>query len=110
MVELPLGLADFRNTALFSDHFLAERLPAMAWFGRRATASRAAYNEIRSIFETVQPETNLVDAPEAQCEEDIIRPVLAVLGHLYLVQTGTTSVKSTKNFPDYALFATEAQR
>jgi hypothetical protein len=108
-VELPLGLQAYRNTALFSDHFLAERLPNMHWFARRRTAARTAYDEVRAIFEAVDPETALVSAPEAQCEEDIIKPVLTALGHSYLVQTAT-SAGGWKNFPDYALFRDEQDK
>jgi Eco57I restriction-modification methylase/N-6 DNA Methylase len=104
-VELPLGLDAYRNTALFSDHFLVDRLPSSPWFrrGRRIAASEALAR-ISEIYETVKPDQALEDAPEAQCEEDIIKPVLAALGHAFLVQT-TTSAGGAKNSPDYALFA-----
>ena len=109
-VELPLGLEAYRNTALFSDHFLAERLPASPWFHRtRRLAAREALDEVRAIFEEVNPDETLREAPEAQCEEDIIKPVLTALGHAFLVQT-PTSAGGAKNFPDYALFAEAAAK
>ena len=40
-VELPLGLETYRNTSLFSDHFLSERLPEMGWY-RRGGSTRNA--------------------------------------------------------------------
>src|SRR5262245_47666108 len=101
--ELPLGLETYRNTALFSDHFLAERLPALPWLARRRGAARDALTTIRKIFDDVNPAEALRDAPEAQCEEDIIKPVLTALGYSYLVQP-VTSAGGAKNFPDYALF------
>jgi hypothetical protein len=111
-VELPLGLETYRNTALFSDHYLEERLPEMGWYGRdgRVGRSRSAYDAIREIFEQRRPDETLADAPEAQCEEDIVRPVLSALGHEYLVQTPTGGGSSPKNFPDFALFGDAASR
>jgi hypothetical protein len=81
-IELPLGLESYRNTALFSDHFLCERLPEMGWYNRDGRVGRAqeAHSTIKEIFADSNPEETLLDAPEAQCEEDIIRPVLRVLG------------------------------
>jgi hypothetical protein len=109
-VELPLGLEAYRNTALFSDHFLAERLPDMPWYGRRATASRTAFDEISVFYREARPEEDLVGAPEAQCEEDIIRPVLTSLGHSFLLQAPTAPQTGVKNFPDYVLFTGEEER
>jgi Eco57I restriction-modification methylase/N-6 DNA Methylase len=107
-VELPLGLEAYRNTALFSDHFLAERLPTSPWFHRaRRQSAREALKAIAKIFEDAKPQETLKEAPEAQCEEDIIKPVLTALGHAFLVQTAT-SAGGTKNFPDYALFSDSA--
>jgi hypothetical protein len=105
-VELPLGLETYRNTSLFSDHYLEERLPEMAWYGRdgRAGRSRQAYDSIRELFELRRPEETLANAPEAQCEEDIVRPVLSALGYEYLIQTPTGGGSAPKNFPDFALF------
>lgn len=107
-VELPLGLEAYRNTALFSDHFLGDRLPDMPFHRRRAQEARRAYESITGIFAAV--DTNaLRSAPEAQCEDDIIKPVLSALGHEYLVQT-PTSTRGAKNFPDFALFAGQADK
>ena len=51
-VELPLGLEAYRNTALFSDHYLAERLPASPWFHR--TRRLAAREALDAIIKTVR--------------------------------------------------------
>ena len=111
-VELPLGLQSYRNTALFSDHFLTNRLPEMAFYRRRgrAATTRAAFDAISKVFRDVDPETTLANSPEAQCEEDIIKPVLRALGHPYLVQPPTETGKRTKNFPDYAMFRNETDK
>jgi hypothetical protein len=103
--ELPLGQEAFRNTALFSDHFLTERLPRSQWFHRnRRAVARGSLDKIITIFKDVDPEKTLQSASEAQCEEDIVKPVLAALGHAFLVQT-PTSAGGRKNFPDFSLFA-----
>jgi len=108
--ELPLGLEAYRNTALFSDHFLAERLPTAPWFNRpRRAAAREAFDEIAAVFKAARPKETLAAAPEAQCEEDIVRPVLAALGHAFLLQTPTTA-GGHKNFPDFALFGDDAAK
>lgn len=108
-VELPLGLETYRNTALFSDHFLSERLPEMQWYRRDGRVGRArdAHAAVKAIFDQHRPDETLVDAPEAQCEEDIIRPVLRALGHHYLMRTAVDGATGVKNFPDYALFVSE---
>jgi hypothetical protein len=109
-VELPFGLEAYRNTALFSDHFLAERLPASPWFHRaRRSAAREALERIAKVFDDVKPDQTLAAAPEAQCEEDVVRPILTALGHSFLVQPAT-SAGGAKNFPDFALFADPAAK
>lgn len=104
-MELPLGLEPYRNTALFSDHYLLERLPASPWFrpGRKS-AARAAMETISEIYGVVDPDRTLTNAPEAQCEEDLIKPVLKALGYDYLVQPSTNPGGGIKNVPDFALF------
>ena len=109
-VELPLGLEAYRNTALFSDHYLADRLPQLPWFtDRRRTASRAAYDAIHAIYNDLRPEEQLPGAPEEQVEDDLVRPILEALGHHYLLRPPTTA-GGTKNFPDYALFKNAEDR
>jgi hypothetical protein len=109
LAELPLGPSAYRNTALFSDHFLSTRLQEMPWFMRRRPASRDARTKILETVDRVRPEEALADASEGQCEEDIIRPILTLLGHSFLVRTSAQAAKS-KNFPDFALFRDDQDR
>lgn len=102
--ELPLGLDPYRNTGLFSDHFLDERLREMPWFVRERAASSRAFETLTELREQLNPEQALATANEEQTEEDWIRPVLQILGHHYLLRTPAGAFTGVKNFPDYALF------
>jgi hypothetical protein len=108
--ELPLGVDPFRNTGLFSDHFLRQRLRALPWFGRQGGASSRAFSTLTGLIKDLDPEQTLAAANEEQTEEDWIRPVLQVLGHHYLLRTPTVKAAGVKNFPDYALFASNDDR
>jgi TaqI-like C-terminal specificity domain/Eco57I restriction-modification methylase/N-6 DNA Methylase len=108
--ELPLGLEPYRNAGLFSGHFLGGRLSDMPWFTRQRTASRVAFDTLTERIREWNPEEALANANEEQTEEDWIRPVLQQLGHHYLLRTPSTPAHGSKNFPDYALFATDDDR
>jgi hypothetical protein len=59
---------------------------------------------IEKILVQYEKFTSTYKAPnEAQTEDDFIRPVLALLGYSYIVQT-TLKHKGKSNQPDYALF------
>jgi hypothetical protein len=95
----------FENRSLFSDHYLAARLPERPEW--RADAS-AAFAEARALYAARRAELERMN--EAQTEEEWVKPLLTrVLGWSYSVQTDATHF-GRRNRPDYALFTGEAER
>ncbi len=100
----------FSNQALFSDHYLVERMDAHPeWeedIGDAFAQLQELYEAKRDILEGLN---------EAQTEDEFIRPLLRdVLGFEFEVQTSVTR-QGRLNWPDYALFTraqdkAEAQR
>ncbi len=98
-------LFSFHNVGLFSDHFLTKRLPAESpvWASEKASA-QAAFDKILAQYKKFK--STYKQPNEAQTEDDFIRPVLAILGYSYIVQTSLKH-KGQFNQPDYSLFADE---
>ncbi|MDP9410423.1 MAG: type I restriction enzyme HsdR N-terminal domain-containing protein, partial [Actinomycetota bacterium] len=95
-----------RNHGLFSDHYLNATLPERPdW---RALGGEAAEKmaEVARVLEDFMPSAN-----EAQTEEDLVRPVLRLLGHegTYEVQPALLTPEGTKR-PDYVLYRDAASR
>ena len=95
-----------RNHGLFSDHYLNVTLPERQdW---RALESQAAGKmaEVVRVFDAFAPSQN-----EAQTEEDLVRPVLRILGHegTFEVQPALLTPEGTKR-PDYVLYGDAASR
>jgi hypothetical protein len=87
-----------RNQRLFSDHDLNATLPAMPDWKPLADEARPAMNEIAGLLGPYTPSEN-----EAQVEEDLVRPILRLLGHTFEVQPALASPEGTKR-PDYMLY------
>jgi hypothetical protein len=95
-----------RNHGLFSDHYLNATLPERPdW---RALGGEAAEKmaEVARVLEDFVPSGN-----EAQTEEDLVWPVLRLLGHegTYEVQPALLTPEGTKR-PDYVLYRDAASR
>ena len=78
-------LRPHRNHHLFSDHYLVTRLPqSPGWQSLRdeAIKARTAIQQLYDPLASVLPKRN-----EGQLEDEFIRPVLRILGHVFLVQT-----------------------
>ena len=87
-----------RNQGLFSDHFLnATLLTRPDWRGL-ADEARPFMEEIASLLEAYMPSEN-----EAQVEEELVRPVLRLLGHTFEVQPTLATPEGTKR-SDYVLY------
>ncbi|HET7480533.1 MAG TPA: hypothetical protein VFJ72_13575, partial [Rubrobacteraceae bacterium] len=65
-----------RNHGLFSDHFLNATLPGRPDWRALADEARPAMEDISRLLDSYTPSTN-----EAQVEEELVRPVLRLLGH-----------------------------
>ena len=103
--QLQLALGPFQNRALFSKHFLDERL--VDWPEFRDLDAAPLLADLTALWEGER--SGLAASNEAQTEERLIRPVLGLLGFAYTVQVGLP-VAGGRRQPDYALFLTEDAR
>ncbi|MBC7265143.1 MAG: N-6 DNA methylase, partial [Chloroflexi bacterium] len=88
----------YNNQALFSDHYLAERMNAHPEWGEDIGG---AFSQLQDLYRGKRPFLDGLN--EAQTEEEFIRPVLEILGFAYIPQTGFTHAGRQLR-PDYALF------
>jgi len=93
----------FRNSNLFSNHYLEKLLKESAEW--RQVEPESAYAAIKEIYE--RKAHALENYNESQLEENFIRPVLRILGHYFGVQ-GKVSGKDRT--PDYAFFPDQESR
>lgn len=102
----PLPLPAHRNRQLFSNHYLAVRLPTdPLWdeIAAEAAALRVALQELHH-----HQSTALMGANESQTEERWCQPVLRALGWGYEVQP-VSRRQGTVQVPDYALFLSQEE-
>ena len=93
----PMG-RPHRNQGLFSDHYLNATLPTRPDWRDLADEARPVLDEITVLLESYTPSEN-----EAQVEEELVRPVLRLLGHTFEVQPAVATPEGTK-LPDYVLY------
>ena len=96
-VQLQLSGASHSNQRLFSDHYLDHILPEH-WEILRDEASQVMMG-LQSIYAKFTPNAN----NEAQTEDDWIKPVLRVIGHIFEVQTPLKVPDGTQR-PDYIFY------
>ncbi|MCD6494503.1 Eco57I restriction-modification methylase domain-containing protein [Candidatus Bipolaricaulota bacterium] len=95
----------YRNSRLFSGHFLAERLPHLPDWEITSQELESVYAQLRDLFAAAVPSTS-----ESALEEELIRPILSdILGFSYLVQPSRQIFKTHRK-PDYALFPDEEMK
>src|SRR4051812_11650787 len=99
--------ARFNNQRLFSDYYLESVAPTLPAWGETTGEAAAARAELRATWENAQ---SLVAQHEGQTEEHWVRPVLRALGFSFQVQTPVADITGTTRWPDYALFANDADR
>lgn len=87
-----------RNHGLFSDHYLNVTLPERPEWRGLIEQARPVMEGISRIFDSYAPSDN-----EAQTEEDLVRPVLRLLGHDFEVQPALETPVGTKR-PDYVFY------
>ncbi|MEJ7840460.1 MAG: hypothetical protein WKF95_01730, partial [Rubrobacter sp.] len=95
-----------RNHGLFSDHYLNATLPGHQDWRALAVEAGETMEEIRHVLDAYAPSQN-----EAQTEEDLVRPVLRLLGHegTYEVQPALATPEGPKR-PDYVFYRDAASR
>jgi len=86
------------NRQLFSDHYLNVTLLQRQDWLELATAAEPVVNKIKGVYGAYIPSDN-----EAQLEENVVRPVLRILGHNFEVQAPLATADGTKR-PDYVLY------
>jgi hypothetical protein len=87
-----------RNHGLFSDHYLNVTLPQRPEWQALTEQARPVMAGISRVFDSYTPSDN-----EAQTEEDLVRPVLRLLGHDFEVQPALETPDGTKR-PDYVFY------
>jgi hypothetical protein len=90
--------ARHNNQHLFSDHYLNESLPARLHWQALADQARPVMEEIAALLSGFNRSSN-----ERQTEENLVMPVLRLLGHTFEVQPSLNTPDGTKA-PDYVLY------
>nr|WP_129629324.1 Eco57I restriction-modification methylase domain-containing protein [Candidatus Oscillochloris fontis] len=98
-LQLPLAAAQLHfNQQLFSDYYLDQILPQHTDWRLLIDEAAAVLVKIRAIYAGFTP-----SSIEAQTEDDLIKPVLAALGHSFEVQAALKTPDGTKK-PDYVFY------
>lgn len=89
-----------RNHYLFSDYYLNERLPSLPdW--QNPSGLSTAIDKVKTIWISVRDTIDKTKEP--QTREQLINPVLKVLGHVYESEPSLPTNHGVKA-PDYAIF------
>ena len=96
--QLALAPAAHRNQHLFSDHYLNENLPKRPQWGAMREQARVVMESVASILGDFSRSSN-----ERQTEENLVMPVLKLLGHTFEVQPPLATPDGTKK-PDYVFY------
>ena len=96
----------YRNQRLFSDHYLKEVLPQTnEWRYIDEGELKNVFMKIQSLYEKKNKIIPLLK--ESQLEEEFIRPVLRLLGHIYAPHPSIYKVWEGTKEPDYAFYPSE---
>lgn len=87
-----------RNQSLFADHYLNHILPSRARWSAMMEYARAAMERIAVILNRFAPSEN-----ERQTEDNLVVPILKVLGHTFEVQAPLRTPEGAKT-PDYVFY------
>lgn len=97
--QLALPLAQpHNNQQLFSDYYLNKILPARVEWQFLSGQASVAKQAVAAIYHAYRPSSN-----EAQTEEELVKPILKALGHLFEVQP-SLKVPGSTNKPDYVFY------
>lgn len=96
--DLTLTAPAHKNEHLFSDHYLNEVLPSNAYWQALRDEAQQRMEEIATILRDFVPSDN-----ERQTEENLVMPVLKLLGHTFEVQASLQTSDGAKK-PDYVFY------
>lgn len=96
--ELALTAPAHKNEHLFSDHYLNEVLPSNASWQALRDEAQQKMEQIAAILRDFVPSDN-----ERQTEENLVMPVLKLLGHTFEVQASLQTSDGAKK-PDYIFY------
>ena len=103
-LPLPPGVGSASARWLFSEHFLAERLPE--WDEFRTLESTALRAELLALWNAERAGLE-AGANEGHTEDRFIRPILGLLGHSFSLFAEIPGAGKT---PDYFLYGGDAER
>ncbi len=98
----------FKTKNLFSQHYFKDILIHAPNWKKDEHKDRKTFEEIKKLY--LEKKKLLGGLNESQLEEDFIRPILKILGHIYDVQPSIRSVSGTFGRPDYAFFANDENK
>ncbi|MCL5105020.1 MAG: N-6 DNA methylase [Armatimonadetes bacterium] len=99
-----LALPAHNNQHLFSDHYLNEILVSRPQWRALRDRVRPAMEEIAEVFGRFVPSNN-----ERQTEDNLVVPILTLLGHTFEVQASLRTPEGTKT-PDYVFYQNKGTR
>ncbi len=105
--ELLPEIEPYVNRNLFSDHFLRELLPDDESWAVDEDKVRLAMQAALNLYAPRKEE--LPHLNEAQLEQELVRPMLESLGHVFQVQPSLPTSEGVRR-PDYAFFATREDK
>jgi len=77
------------NQRLFADNYLNATLPQLPAWRRMSDDASQVMRQVQAILDAYRP-----SASEPQTENDLVRPILRVLGHTFEVQASLTTPSS----------------
>ena len=102
--QFELAFPAHYNQQLFADHYLNEVLPDRPAWQALAAEAQPVMDQIAVILSSYVPSTN-----ERQTEDDLICPVLRLLGHDFELQAPLRTPENVKS-PDYVFYRDAAAK
>lgn len=102
--KLPFFESPFKTKNLFSRHYLELNFRWTPEWSKFEKECHEAFQKIKQIYSEKRNVLKRGKLNEAQLEEEFIKPVLNILGHIYDVQPPILSAFGTFGRPDYAFF------
>lgn len=99
-------MSSYNNQKLFSDHYLQEILPhCHEWQSADEEKISDIFGKLNLLYK--KKRKSIPNLKESQLEEEFIRPVLRLLGHIYSPHPSITQIWEGAKEPDYAFYPSE---